>query len=160
LITVLKEKEVGKFFGATLLGSFTHYPSLPQLKSPISIIRISPTSKYQSFNPAIAKAANATAGTSSSGAAAGKAATAIAPSPDSHVHTLSRLPRIPNVNYLQLAKSCSHQTMRQIIVSCCGQSEVAPYPIPGIKAKTYSHKITGFSKKPKFSLQIISALKA
>ncbi|KRY62305.1 hypothetical protein T4D_7248 [Trichinella pseudospiralis] len=32
--------------------------------------------------------------------------------------------------------------MRQIIVSCCGQSEAAPYPTPGIKMKTYSCDIS------------------
>ena len=53
-------------------------------------------------------------------------------------------------NYLQLAKPHLCQSMRQIIVSCCGQSEAAPYPTPGIKTKTYSHNITGFLKKPKF----------
>ena len=34
----------------------------------------------------------------------------------------------------------------------CGQSEAASYPTPGIKTKTYSHNITGFLRKPKFSL--------
>jgi hypothetical protein len=33
-------------------------------------------------------------------------------------------------NYLQLAKSHACYSTRQIIVSCCGQSEAAPYPIP------------------------------
>ena len=35
----------------------------------------------------------------------------------------------------------------------CGLSEAAPYLTAGIKRKTYSHNITGFFKKPKFSLQ-------
>ena len=40
---------------------------------------------------------------------------------------LSRVPRTPNVNQPQLAESHLCQSMRQIIVSCCGQSEAAPY---------------------------------
>jgi hypothetical protein len=43
--------------------------------------------------------------------------------------------------------------MRQIIVCCCGQSEVAPYPISEIKTKTHSYNISVFLRKPKFSLQ-------
>jgi hypothetical protein len=47
--------------------------------------------------------------------------------------------------------------MRQIIVSCCGQSEAVPYPTPEIKMKTHSHdNISGFfpkgTKTPKLSL--------
>jgi hypothetical protein len=38
----------------------------------------------------------------------------------------------------------------QIIIICC---EIASYPTPGIKTKTYSCNITGFLKKPKFPLQ-------
>jgi hypothetical protein len=53
-----------------------------------------------------------------------------------------RVPRISKANYLQLAESCTCQSMRQIIVSCCGGSEAAPYPTPGIKTETYSHNIT------------------
>jgi hypothetical protein len=62
-------------------------------------------------------------------------------------------------NYLHLAKSCPYQSMRQIIVSCCGQSEAVPYPTPGIKAKTYSYDISVFlkeSKMPRLSLQILA----
>jgi hypothetical protein len=46
--------------------------------------------------------------------------------------------------------------MRQIIVSCCGQPEAAPYPTSGIKTKIYSHNISVafILKKPKFSLYI------
>jgi hypothetical protein len=43
--------------------------------------------------------------------------------------------------------------MGQITVSCCGQSEAAPYPTSGIKMKTHSYNIYVFLKKPKFSLQ-------
>ena len=39
--------------------------------------------------------------------------------------------------------------MRQIIVSCCGQSEAAPYPTPGIKTKTNFHNISVFFKETK-----------
>jgi hypothetical protein len=34
--------------------------------------------------------------------------------------------------------------MRQIIVCCFGQSEAAPYPIPGIKTKAFSYNISVF----------------
>jgi hypothetical protein len=37
-----------------------------------------------------------------------------------------------------------HQSMRQILVSCCGQSEAAPYPIPAVKTKTYAYISVGF----------------
>ena len=40
-------------------------------------------------------------------------------------------------NYLQLAKSCPWWSTKQIIVSCCGQSEAAQHPTPGIKMKTF-----------------------
>jgi hypothetical protein len=42
-----------------------------------------------------------------------------------HFYTLSRVLRIPNVNYLRLAESYPCQSTRQIIASCCGQSEAA-----------------------------------
>ena len=42
--------------------------------------------------------------------------------------------------------------MRQIIVSCCGQSEAAPYPTPRITTKTYSNNISVFFKEAKNSL--------
>lgn len=42
--------------------------------------------------------------------------------------------------------------MRQTIVNCYGQSKAAPYRTPRIKAKTFGQNITGFFKKPKFSL--------
>jgi hypothetical protein len=45
--------------------------------------------------------------------------------------------------------------MRQIIVNCCGQPEVAQCTISEIKTKTDSHYITEFLKKPKFSLHPI-----
>ena len=44
-----------------------------------------------------------------------------------------------------------HET---IIVNSCGQIEAAPYPTPGIITKTHLHNITGFYKKPQFSLQM------
>ena len=37
--------------------------------------------------------------------------------------------------------------MRQIIVSCCGQSEVVPCPTPGSKTKTYPYSISVFLKE-------------
>jgi hypothetical protein len=49
-----------------------------------------------------------------------------------YIYTLSTVPRIPNINDLYLEESHSSQSMRQIIVSCCGQSEAAPCPTPGI----------------------------
>lgn len=58
-------------------------------------------------------------------------------------------------NYVQLAKSCLHQSMRQIIVFCCGQSEATPQPIPGFKTKTYSYNTFMFLKKLKFLLQAL-----
>jgi hypothetical protein len=61
----------------------------------------------------------------------------------------------PCRNYLQLAKSHPCKSTRQIIVSCCGQSEAGPYLTLGIKTKTYSHNIPMFLKEPKFSLHTI-----
>ena len=69
-----------------------------------------------------------------------------------HVYTYSRVPRISHLSSLQLAESCPCQSRRQIIVSCCGQSEAAPCPTSGIKTKPCSHNVIGFLKKPKFSL--------
>jgi hypothetical protein len=66
-----------------------------------------------------------------------------------HFYALSRVPRIPNINYLQLSETRPCQSTRQIIVSCCGQSETVPYPIPGIKTKTYSHKNNWVFKETK-----------
>jgi hypothetical protein len=46
--------------------------------------------------------------------------------------------------------------MREIIVSCCGQSETAPYPRYEIKIKIYSYNISVFCEETKttnFSLQ-------
>jgi hypothetical protein len=65
---------------------------------------------------------------------------------------------MPNINW-HLAKYAAgkihalleHET---ITVSGYGQSEAAPYPTPGIRTKLCSHIITGFSKKPKFSLYL------
>jgi hypothetical protein len=72
-----------------------------------------------------------------------------------HFYTLSRVPRIPDVNYLQQAESHPCQSTRQIIVSCCAQSEVhPPYPTLGIKTKTYSHDVSVFLKKPTLSLPV------
>ena len=71
-----------------------------------------------------------------------------------HFYTLPRVPRIPNINYLQLAESYPCQSMRQIIVTCCGQSEAATYPTPGIKMKTHSYNtfvcVCVFLKKLRF----------
>jgi hypothetical protein len=64
--------------------------------------------------------------------------------PIESLKTIEGVPRIPNVNYLQLAESHSCQSMRQIIVSCCGQSEAATHPTLGIKTKTYAHNINVF----------------
>jgi hypothetical protein len=47
-----------------------------------------------------------------------------------HFYTLSRVPRVPKVSFLQVAKSCPYQGLRQIRVRCCGQFKAAPYPIP------------------------------
>lgn len=45
---------------------------------------------------------------------------------------------------------CEREREReQDIVNGCEQSEVAPYPIPGIETKMDSHNITVFLKKPK-----------
>jgi hypothetical protein len=48
----------------------------------------------------------------------------------------SRVPRIPNINYLQLTKLTPLLEQETIIVSSCGQSEAAPHPTSGIKTKT------------------------
>jgi hypothetical protein len=80
-------------------------------------------------------------------------------------YTISRVSTIPNKlstagkNKTKQNKQTNKKPMplleyRTVIVSSCGQSEAAPYLIPGIKTKTYSHNITGFPKKPKFSLHI------
>jgi hypothetical protein len=57
-----------------------------------------------------------------------------------------KVPRVPKShnwrNYLQLAESSPCQSMRQIIVSCCEQSEAVPYLTPEIKIKAYSHDIS------------------
>ena len=42
-----------------------------------------------------------------------------------------------NWSYLQVAKSHLFQSMRRILVNCCGQSEAAPYPVMGIKIKIF-----------------------
>lgn len=44
-----------------------------------------------------------------------------------------------------------HETM---IVNGCGQAEASPYSISGIKTRIYSHNITEYFKKPKFSLHL------
>jgi hypothetical protein len=67
------------------------------------VARISPTSNRSKQQIAaaaaatsnLAKAANEAAGTSSSSY-----------DRPSHIYTRSRVPRIPNINYLQLEKSC------------------------------------------------------
>jgi hypothetical protein len=51
----------------------------------------------------------------------------------SHIYPLSRIPRIPDINYLQLAKITPLLEHETIIVSSCGQPEAAPYPTSGIK---------------------------
>jgi hypothetical protein len=35
------------------------------------------------------------------------------------------------------------------MISCCGQSEAAPYLTPGIKTKTHSYNISVFFKETK-----------
>ena len=45
------------------------------------------------------------------------------------------------------------------IVSCCGQSEASPNPIPGMKTKTYSYNISMYfkeTKTPKLSVQSVA----
>jgi hypothetical protein len=51
-----------------------------------------------------------------------------------------------------MVKSCPFLSMQQIIGICYDQSEAFPYPIPGIKTKTYSQNIFVFLKRAKFSL--------
>lgn len=55
---------------------------------------------------------------------------------DSWIYTFSRVPRIPNINYLQLAKITPLLEDETVIVTGCGQSEAAPYFLAGIKTKT------------------------
>jgi hypothetical protein len=48
----------------------------------------------------------------------------------------------------------ARESMRQIIVSCCRQSQAAPYRIPGVKMKAYSDSVSLFfkeTKTPEFS---------
>ena len=52
-------------------------------------------------------------------------------------------------NYLQLAKPCLCESMRQIRVICYRQSEAAPIPTPGVKTKTHSYNISVFFKETK-----------
>jgi hypothetical protein len=68
-----------------------------------------------------------------------------------HLDTLSRVPGILNVNYLQQAESIMALPEHETNHSCCGQSETAPYPTSHNKTKTDSH-VTVFLKKPKFLL--------
>jgi hypothetical protein len=51
----------------------------------------------------------------------------------SYIYTLSRVLRIPNVNYLQLAKIL---LLHEVSHGGREQSVAAPYPTPGIKTKT------------------------
>jgi hypothetical protein len=54
----------------------------------------------------------------------------------SPIYTLSRVLRIPSVNYLQLVNITALLEHETIIVSGCERSEAAPYLTPGTKAKT------------------------
>lgn len=81
-----------------------------------------------------------------------KAAAAATDSWGTHIYTLSRVLRTPNVECLQLAKITLLLEQERNHSCGCGQSEVAPYPTPGIKTKTYSHNITEFLKKLKYPL--------
>jgi hypothetical protein len=51
--------------------------------------------------------------------------------------------------HLQLAKAGPCWSMRQIIVSCSGQSEAAPYSTLGNKMKANSYNISVFFKETK-----------
>jgi hypothetical protein len=62
-------------------------------------------------------------------------------------YSLSRVPRIPNVYYLQLAEHSPARACRQIRVSCCGQSEAVIYLTPGSNTKIYSSNIAGVLKE-------------
>lgn len=54
------------------------------------------------------------------------------------IDALSRVPRLPNINYVQLAKIVPFLQQETNIVNGYGQ-RTAPYPKPGIKTKTYSY---------------------
>jgi hypothetical protein len=93
------------------------------------ILRISPNS-----NPGNSNQQPETSG----GAVAAEVTAVLAVSPGSGIFILTQESRISNMKNLQWAKSHLCQSMRrQIIVSCCGQSEAAMYPTPGIQTKIY-----------------------
>jgi hypothetical protein len=47
--------------------------------------------------------------------------------------------------------------MRQIIVSCCGQSEAAPCPTPGVKIRAYLYNISMLFKETKILISDMCA---
>ena len=62
----------------------------------------------------------------------------------SHLYPIKSL-QISNYNCLKkIIPLLKHETL---IIIHCGQLETAPYPISGIKTKTYSCNITGFLTK-------------
>ena len=70
----------------------------------------------------------------------------------SHLYTLWKVPRIPNI--IQSQKPSSADKIMPLLenkanYSCSNQSEVAPYPYTWDQMKTHSHNITVFKKKPK-----------
>jgi hypothetical protein len=137
--------------------------------SPISLFRIFPSSNPANQQRATANSAAGTGtssggnrgssrGGSSNGSSGGSGGCSSRecrsfqkPPWDSPIYNLSRVPRIPNINYLQVAKIMPLLEYSTVRVSSCGQSESAPSPTPGIKTKIYPHNITRFLKEPKFS---------
>lgn len=109
----------------------------------IFLIRVSPTSNQQP------EASSQQPAAGSRQLAAGSIRGAAASTAPLRALTFIRASYICR-NYLQLAKSHPYQSMRQIIVNCCGQFKVASYPIPGLKAKAYSYNML---IELKFSLQ-------
>jgi hypothetical protein len=116
--------------------------------SPVFIVRISNfffSSLYSGF-PDKPRQQELPAAQGAAASAASQGAVILKPCQES--------PRIPNTNYLQPAESHPCQSTRQIIVSCCGQSEVVPYPTPRTETKAHSCNIMGLLKKPKLSLHV------
>jgi hypothetical protein len=99
--------------------------------------------KHQTINPAIT---NITAGISSGRGSHSVSSSHHRPSQDSWIYTLSRVPRITNINYLQLKKVTSLLEHSLVVVDNLKQPHT---PYLELKQNIFLYIITGFLRKSK-----------
>lgn len=115
--------------------------------SPIFLIRVSPTSNQQSSKGQSGRRDQQEGGQQegeqkrSRGSRKGSSSCQSLQGSCMFIPCLARFPRISNVDDLQLAESHPSQSMKQIIVSCSGKSEAAPYLTLGIKTKAQVFRV-------------------